>query len=125
MEVEQSSSHEPKEIAQQAAAQHFTEADQTSIVTALNGEVRIVAWHLYELCPPEVPYRHTCELTVNNHIYSALRRLPEKMNTIVQEEIDLMLRVKVIKPENSPWGFSSHQTEEGRISEVLRRLSCS
>lgn len=91
-----------KENKLQTAIGNFTDAERPSIEAALIGNKPISALHLRELHPAEVASRHAFELSVCTSISPLLHWLPEKVNMGLVQEIDAMLKGKMIKPANSP-----------------------
>lgn len=82
---------------------HLSEAERPSIGTKQIEDKLIVAWHLGKLCPAEVGYRHGFKLADCTPICLPFRWIPEEIKMIVRQDIETMLKAKVLKPAKSPW----------------------
>lgn len=67
----------------------------------------VVAQDIGDLRATDVPFKHFFELVDDKPICSPLRRTPPRYTRIIKQEVLMMFRARIIKPENSHLGFTA------------------
>lgn len=85
---------------------------------------KAVAWTLEDLRPADFSMRHAFELNVPGPLPFWARRLPQRHDDLVGNEIDKMLRARIITPTNSAWFFPLYSKQQKPEFEILCGLRC-
>eukprot|EP00737_Agarophyton_chilense_P002013 gb/GEZJ01002278.1/.p1 GENE.gb/GEZJ01002278.1/~~gb/GEZJ01002278.1/.p1 ORF type:complete len:592 (+),score=68.54 gb/GEZJ01002278.1/:824-2599(+) len=64
-------------------------------------ETDIIAWSSGDLCPADVPVKHSFELTDEKPLHSKVRRMPPRHNAVIRKEVNELLKTGIITPSSS------------------------